>query len=34
MRDRLGNGGFVVSGIPDPHPALRATFSRWEKEKA
>jgi hypothetical protein len=30
--DLLGNGGFTLSGITNPHPALRATFSRWEKE--
>jgi hypothetical protein len=23
-----------VDKYPDPHPALRATFSRWEKENA
>jgi hypothetical protein len=23
-----------VDKCPDPHPALRATFSRWEKGRA
>jgi hypothetical protein len=23
---------FSLDKFPDPHPALRATFSRWEKE--
>jgi hypothetical protein len=30
---RLDRFSLNVDKFPDPHPALRATFSRWEKEE-